>query len=40
MSLEADGLPQVAAVEIEDGLIRGVYLIRNPDKLSHLRRMF
>lgn len=37
MSLEADGLPQVAALEIEDGLIRVVYLIRNPQKLTHLR---
>ncbi|MDT6939290.1 sigma-70 family RNA polymerase sigma factor [Brucella pseudogrignonensis] len=37
MSLEADGLPQVAAIEIEDELIRTVYLIRNPQKLTHLR---
>lgn len=37
MSLEADGLPQVAALEIKDGLIRAIYLIRNPQKLTHLR---
>jgi len=37
MSLEADGLPQVAALDIEDGLIRGIYLIRNPQKLHHLK---
>lgn len=37
MSVEADGLPQVAALDIEDGLIRAIYLIRNPQKLTHLR---
>ncbi|MBV2145046.1 sigma-70 family RNA polymerase sigma factor [Falsochrobactrum sp. TDYN1] len=37
MSLEADGLPQVAALEIEKGLVQTIYLIRNPQKLTHLR---
>ncbi|GAA2356533.1 RNA polymerase sigma-70 factor [Nonomuraea africana] len=27
------GEPQIAAVDLRDGLIRGVYAIRNPDKL-------
>ncbi len=37
MTVEADGLPQVTALEIESGAIRAVYLIRNPQKLTHLR---
>ncbi|MEJ5080614.1 MULTISPECIES: sigma-70 family RNA polymerase sigma factor [unclassified Ochrobactrum] len=37
MSLEADGLPQVVALDVQDGLIAAVYLIRNPQKLTHLR---
>lgn len=37
MSIEADGLPQMTALEIRDGLIRAIYVIRNPQKLTHLR---
>ncbi|MBC2886244.1 sigma-70 family RNA polymerase sigma factor [Ochrobactrum sp. CM-21-5] len=37
MSVEADGLPQVSAIELDGGLIRTIYLIRNPEKLRHLR---
>jgi len=32
-----DGLIQTTAFEIEDGLIRAVYAVRNPDKLRHLQ---
>ncbi|OCC23498.1 RNA polymerase sigma factor SigJ [Croceicoccus estronivorus] len=33
---EADGMLQTTALLIEDGLIRAVYVMRNPDKLGHL----
>jgi RNA polymerase sigma-70 factor (ECF subfamily) len=33
---EADGLLQTTALLIEDGLIRAIYVMRNPDKLGHL----
>ncbi len=33
---EADGLLQTTALLIEDGHIRAIYVMRNPDKLGHL----
>jgi RNA polymerase sigma-70 factor (ECF subfamily) len=33
---EADGLLQTTALQIEDGKISGIFVVRNPDKLSHL----
>jgi RNA polymerase sigma-70 factor, ECF subfamily len=33
---EADGMLQTTALAIEDGLIRAIYVMRNPDKLRHL----
>lgn len=33
---EADGVLQTTALLIENGLIRGIYVMRNPDKLRHL----
>jgi len=33
---EGDGLLQTTALRIEDGRIRGIYVVRNPDKLRHL----
>jgi RNA polymerase sigma-70 factor, ECF subfamily len=36
VTIEADGLLQTTALEIVDGKIVGVYLVRNPDKLRHL----
>jgi RNA polymerase sigma-70 factor (ECF subfamily) len=33
---EADGELQSTALEIEDGNIRAIYVVRNPDKLAHL----
>ncbi len=35
---EADGVLQTTALLIEDGLIRAIYVMRNPDKLRHLER--
>jgi RNA polymerase sigma-70 factor (ECF subfamily) len=35
---EPDGMLQTTALLIEDGLIRAIYVIRNPDKLRHLER--
>ena len=33
---EADGELQTTALEIEDGKIAGIYVMRNPDKLRHM----
>ena len=33
---EADGILQTTALQIENGKIAGVYVVRNPDKLRHL----
>lgn len=33
---EPDGILQTTALLIEDGLIRSIYVMRNPDKLRHL----
>ncbi|MGE4430731.1 MAG: sigma-70 family RNA polymerase sigma factor [Sphingobium sp.] len=33
---ERDGVLQTTALLIEDGLIRAIYVMRNPDKLRHL----
>jgi RNA polymerase sigma-70 factor (ECF subfamily) len=33
---EADGELQTTALEIEDGTVRAIYVMRNPDKLRHL----
>jgi RNA polymerase sigma-70 factor, ECF subfamily len=36
ITLEADGELQTTALEIEDGKVAAVYVVRNPDKLRHL----
>ena len=33
---EADGKLQTTALEIEDGKVIGIYVMRNPDKLGHV----
>jgi RNA polymerase sigma-70 factor, ECF subfamily len=33
---EADGELQTTALEIQDGMITAIYVMRNPDKLRHL----
>ena len=33
---EADGELQTTALDIEDGKITAIYVVRNPDKLKHL----
>jgi RNA polymerase sigma-70 factor (ECF subfamily) len=33
---EADGMLQTTALDIEDGKIVAIYVMRNPDKLRHL----
>jgi RNA polymerase sigma-70 factor (ECF subfamily) len=35
VTLEADGEYQTTAFDIEDGAIRAIYVMRNPDKLKH-----
>jgi RNA polymerase sigma-70 factor (ECF subfamily) len=37
VSLEADGLPQTTALDVRDGKIVCIYVVRNPDKLRHLQ---
>lgn len=36
ISLESDGQIQTTALDIEDGKIAAIYVVRNPDKLQHL----
>ena len=36
ITLEADGEIQTTALEIADGKIAAIYVVRNPDKLKHL----
>jgi RNA polymerase sigma-70 factor (ECF subfamily) len=36
VTLEADGELQTTTLDIEDGRITAVYVVRNPDKLRHL----
>jgi RNA polymerase sigma-70 factor (ECF subfamily) len=36
VTLEADGELQTTALDIEDGKITAIYIVRNPDKLKHL----
>jgi RNA polymerase sigma-70 factor (ECF subfamily) len=33
-----DGAVQTAAFDIEEGVIRALYIVRNPDKLRHLAK--
>jgi RNA polymerase sigma-70 factor (ECF subfamily) len=37
ITLEADGELQTTALEIEDGKIAAIFVVRNPDKLKHLQ---
>ena len=36
VTLEPDGIVQTTTIDIEDGRIVGVYIVRNPEKLGHL----
>jgi RNA polymerase sigma-70 factor (ECF subfamily) len=36
VSLEGDGMVQTTALELEDGRIVGIYVVRNPEKLQRL----
>ena len=36
VSIEPDGIIQTTALQIEDGAITAIYVVRNPDKLAHL----
>jgi RNA polymerase sigma-70 factor (ECF subfamily) len=36
ITLEADGELQTTALDIEEGRIAAIYIVRNPDKLKHL----
>ena len=35
-TIEADGVPQTMSLEIRDGRIAAIYVMRNPDKLKHV----
>lgn len=39
VSMEADDTLQTTALEISDGKIVGIYIMRNPDKLKHVERV-
>ena len=34
--MEPDDTPQTTALQIEDGKIVAIYVMRNPDKLRHI----
>ena len=36
LGTEADGLPRSISLDIQDGRIVAVYMVRNPDKLRHV----
>ena len=36
VTLEADGEMQTTTLDIDDGRITAIYVMRNPDKLKHL----
>jgi RNA polymerase sigma-70 factor, ECF subfamily len=36
VTTEFDGIPQTTALEIENGKIKTIYIVRNPEKLGHL----
>lgn len=38
ISVGEDGVPQTTALAIEDGVIRAIYIVRNPEKLQHMLR--
>jgi RNA polymerase sigma-70 factor (ECF subfamily) len=40
VTLEPDGLPQTTALEIQDGRVTAIYIVRNPEKLEAVRRRF
>jgi RNA polymerase sigma-70 factor (ECF subfamily) len=37
VTLEADGLPQTTALDIRDGRVVAIYVVRNPEKLAAIR---
>ena len=37
VTLEADGLPQTTALEVREGRIGAIYIVRNPEKLAAVR---
>ena len=37
VTLEPDGLPQTTALELRDGRISAIYIVRNPEKLAGVR---
>ncbi len=36
VTVEPDGMPQTTAIEVRDGKIAAIYVVRNPEKLRHL----
>jgi RNA polymerase sigma-70 factor (ECF subfamily) len=36
VTLEADGILQTTALQIENGQVTAIYIMRNPEKLGHL----
>jgi RNA polymerase sigma-70 factor (ECF subfamily) len=36
ISVDRDGVLQTTALDVQDGKISAIYIVRNPDKLAHL----
>lgn len=36
LTIEQDGLPQVMTLDVAEGRVQALYIVRNPDKLRHL----
>ena len=39
VAIEADGLPRTISLDIQDGKIAAIYIVRNPDKLRHIPKL-
>lgn len=37
--MEADGMPRTISLDIQDGKIAAIYIVRNPDKLRHIQAL-
>jgi RNA polymerase sigma-70 factor, ECF subfamily len=37
VTLEPDGLPQTTALEVREGRVAAIYIVRNPEKLAVVR---
>jgi RNA polymerase sigma-70 factor (ECF subfamily) len=38
--MESDGMPRTISLDIRDGKVAAIYIVRNPDKLRHIQKLF